>query len=201
MATLSKGKTFGETEEVSATDLHDLVDKGSVSGIIAADISDNVITDAKMVSVSGAKLISLSGIPSGSGVIPSANLTSVAQKGANSDITSLSGLTTPLSIAQGGTGGNLVYAYVMFNAGTGTPVIAGSYNVTSITDVGVGKYTVNFTTAFSNANYCVLGVAGSAGGFTVTNQGTGSVTIWTYDISTGNLADANYVSVFVVQRE
>lgn len=54
--------------------------------------------------VGGAALTGLASIPSGGGVIPAANLTSVAQKGANSDITSITGLTTALTTAQGGTG-------------------------------------------------------------------------------------------------
>ena len=43
-------------------------------------------------------------------------------------------------------------AWVNFN-GTGTPDIRGSGNVSSITDNGVGDYTVNFTTAMADANY------------------------------------------------
>ena len=45
-------------------------------------------------------------------------------------------------------------AWVNFN-GTGTVAIRASGNVTSITDNGVGDYTVNFTNALSDANYCV----------------------------------------------
>jgi hypothetical protein len=45
-------------------------------------------------------------------------------------------------------------AWVNFN-GTGTIAIRASGNVSSITDNGVGDYTVNFTTAMSDANYCV----------------------------------------------
>lgn len=44
-------------------------------------------------------------------------------------------------------------AWVNFN-GTGTVAIRGSGNVSSITDNGTGTYTVNFTTAMSDANYC-----------------------------------------------
>jgi hypothetical protein len=47
-------------------------------------------------------------------------------------------------------------AWVNFN-GTGTVAIRESGNVTSITDNGTGNYTVNFTTAMSDANYCVSG--------------------------------------------
>ena len=43
-------------------------------------------------------------------------------------------------------------AWVSFN-GTGTVVINGSFNVTSITDGGTGNYTVNFTNAMPDANY------------------------------------------------
>ena len=43
--------------------------------------------------------------------------------------------------------------------GTGTVAIRSSYNVSSITDNGNGDYTVNFTTALSDANYAISGVA------------------------------------------
>jgi hypothetical protein len=43
-------------------------------------------------------------------------------------------------------------AWVRFN-GTGTPSIAASGNISSITDDGVGLYTLNFTNAMPDANY------------------------------------------------
>jgi hypothetical protein len=52
--------------------------------------------------------------------------------------------------------GQLCKAWVNFN-GTGTVAIRASYNVSSITDNGVGDYTVNFATALTDANYCTLG--------------------------------------------
>ena len=45
-------------------------------------------------------------------------------------------------------------AWVNFN-GTGSVAIRASYNVSSITDLGVGKYTVNYTTPVST-NSCVV---------------------------------------------
>lgn len=45
-------------------------------------------------------------------------------------------------------------AWVNFN-GTGTVSIRRAFNVSSITDNGVGDYTVNFTNAMTDANYCV----------------------------------------------
>ena len=47
-------------------------------------------------------------------------------------------------------------AWVNFN-GTGTVAIRGSGNVSSITDNDVGDYTVNFSTAMPDANYCFSG--------------------------------------------
>jgi hypothetical protein len=46
-------------------------------------------------------------------------------------------------------------AWVNFN-GTGTVAIRASGNVSSITDNGTGDYTVNFTTAMSDANYAAV---------------------------------------------
>lgn len=45
-------------------------------------------------------------------------------------------------------------AWVNFN-GTGTVAIRAAFNVASITDNGVGLYTVNFTNAMTDANYSV----------------------------------------------
>lgn len=50
-------------------------------------------------------------------------------------------------------------AWVNFN-GTGTVAIRASYNVSSITDNGTGDYTVNFTNALADANYCTV-ISGS----------------------------------------
>lgn len=51
-------------------------------------------------------------------------------------------------------------AWVNFN-GTGTVAIRASGNVTSITDNGTGDYTVNLTTAMSDANYSICGSVGN----------------------------------------
>lgn len=47
---------------------------------------------------------------------------------------------------------NKVWLYSLLSAGV--PQLSASYNVTSITDNGTGDFTVNFTTAFSSANFC-----------------------------------------------
>ena len=53
----------------------------------------------------------------------------------------------------------LAKAWVNFN-GTGTVAIRASFNVSSITDNGTGIYTVNFTTAMADANYCAIASKG-----------------------------------------
>jgi len=50
--------------------------------------------------------------------------------------------------------GQLCTAWVNFN-GIGTVTIRNSFNVASITDNGVGDYTINFATVMANANYAV----------------------------------------------
>jgi len=54
--------------------------------------------------------------------------------------------------------GTFCRAWVNFN-GTGTVAIRASFNVSSITDNGVGDYTMNFTTALVDANYSVSGLS------------------------------------------
>ena len=44
-------------------------------------------------------------------------------------------------------------AWVKFSSLTTIPVISASYNVSSITDNGVGDFTINFTTAMPDVNY------------------------------------------------
>jgi hypothetical protein len=68
--------------------------------------------------------------------------------GATSTI-NLNGTVNAAGLANG------VKAWVNFN-GTGTVAIRASYNVSSITDNGAADYTVNFTTAISDANYSAV---------------------------------------------
>lgn len=51
-------------------------------------------------------------------------------------------------------------AWVNFG-GAGTVAIRSQFNVSSITDNGVGAYTINFTTAFADTNYAPV-VGGAA---------------------------------------
>lgn len=68
------------------------------------------------------------------------------------------GLTFPDSSTQASAGlteGYTAKSWVNFSD-TGTVAIRADENVSSITDNGTGNYTVNFTTAMPDANYCVI---------------------------------------------
>jgi hypothetical protein len=115
-----------------------------------------------------------------------------------------------LSTATGAAPSYSARAWVNFN-GTGTVAIRASGNVSSITDNGVGDYTVNFTTAMPDANYSIvfgtvaatgvyitrqLAVAGSDAGMTL--MSTSQVRIARGDTASANLVDGalNSVSIF-----
>ena len=94
-------------------------------------------------------------------------------------------------------------AWVNFD-GTGTAAIRGSGNVTSITDNGTGDYTVNFTTAMSDANYSVTGALGGSTilGIDLTLLGataptTDAIRIGTRGTTSGTLIDTTYVDVAI----
>ena len=79
---------------------------------------------------------------------------------------------TPASMKAGlnATGSAPIYAcraWVRFN-GIGTVSIQGSGNVTSVSDDGTGLYTINFTTAMPDENYCVVANCNT----TATSHGT-----------------------------
>jgi hypothetical protein len=60
-------------------------------------------------------------------------------------------------------------AWVNFD-GTGTVAIRASGNVSSIVDNGTGDYTINFTTAMPDANYCTSVSNGDGANFDMSNR-------------------------------
>ena len=59
----------------------------------------------------------------------------------------------------------LAAAWVNFN-GTGTVAIIDSKNIASLTDLGVGRYTLTFIDALPDANYAVVGASQTGGNTT-----------------------------------
>ncbi|MFJ2362439.1 phage tail protein [Pseudomonas sp. NPDC087697] len=118
-----------------------------------------------------------------------AQISARAAKGENGDITSLSGLTTALTLAQGGTGRtdglawgklkgaltdqtDLVSALATKITGSkqglitasvvfvgSGPTIINNFNVASITKVTTGIYDINFATPMDNTAFSVVGMA------------------------------------------
>lgn len=121
---------------------------GDVTGSVSFNGSANVSITATVVDDSHNHVISnvdglqtaLDGKAATSHTHTSANITDFAE--AVKDLLNASG-SAPLYAAR---------AWVNFNS-TGTVAIRASGNVSSITDNGVGDYTVNFTTAMPDINY------------------------------------------------
>jgi hypothetical protein len=148
------------------------------------------------------------GLPSIVGV-PNAATVGISQlsaTGSPSSTTFLRGDNTwdgvaSLTTASGSAPSYSARAWVNFN-GTGTVAIRASGNVSSITDNGTGDYTVNFTTAMSDANYDVV-TSGNRTGALITgiNDVRGApTTSLVYIVTTstsGTLSDGPYVSVSV----
>ena len=81
MATVSRGLTFGASETVTNTKLHNLVDDATVTQIVNSDIdAAAAIADTKLDDITtgnkvgGTALFGLASIPSGAGIIPQENL-------------------------------------------------------------------------------------------------------------------------------
>jgi hypothetical protein len=93
-------------------------------------------------------------------------------------------------------------AWVNFN-GTGTVAIRASGNVSSITDNGVGIYTVNFTNSMPDINYCVSGCAGDPAFVTVAcaiyprTLAVGSAQIYSYSLSAVALTDVGNLNLAI----
>jgi hypothetical protein len=95
--------------------------------------------------------------------------TNLAQSGANSDITSLSGLTTPLSVAQGGTGSTTA---------TGSLTALGA--VAKAGDTMTGALTIN-------AGLTVNGALTAGAGGTLTSMAINSATLTSATINSSNI--------------
>ena len=92
-------------------------------------------------------------------------------------------------------------AWVNFN-GTGTVAIRASGNVSSITDGGVGIYTVNFTTAMPDVNYAAVGSNGTdaASGLlevSINDKSVSAQKVFSKNASTNTPVDQSLISVAI----
>lgn len=88
--------------------------------------------------------------------------------------------------------GQYCKAWVNFN-GTGTVAINDSFNVSSITDNGVGDYTVNLTNAMPNANY---GISGDSSGHGFIDSGAAIPTISNFRVGIVNAGGTRVDSLY-----
>ena len=131
--------------------------------------------------------------------------TAIAQAGSN-DTEFLT--AKKLRDALNATGFAPVYAcraWVNFN-GTGTPSIRKSGNVSSITDNGVGNYTINFTLFMPDANYSFSGFCNLQASVASTgilsfgndfSMSAASLRVKAVNATTGDAQDAQYITVCV----
>lgn len=129
------------------------------------------------------------------GTTSTGNLQSIASVGTSGQVLTSNGagaLPTFQALSSG-----YLKAWVCFN-GTGTIAIKASYNVTSISDGGVGLYTVNFTSALADTNYAtVIGWNTSANASYIV-----SPTIYNQNKATGSIgllgqAGSNSIYTFI----
>jgi hypothetical protein len=131
--------------------------KNAVPGTVV--IPDGSITAAKLADTAAVKLTlnqTIAGVKtfSSSPVVP--NATTATQALAFGQVSTAN--AAPVKTALNASGAAPIYAcraWVNFN-GTGTVAIRASGNVSSITDNGTGDYTVNFTTAMPDTNFCAV---------------------------------------------
>jgi hypothetical protein len=117
-------------------------------------------------------------------------------------VTASSGADTSLSNLVAAGADKIIKGWACFD---GDPLaIRDSFNVSSITDIGVGVWDVNWDTDFSNASYAVVagGSASSGGGDYIQTQNTELTTAksrtYAYTGGGGTTWDPNYVSVVAI---
>jgi hypothetical protein len=137
---------------------------------------------------------------SGSGTVT--GITSIT--GTNATVTGVTSVSsnatdTPVIMQDSASNSNTVRAWVNFN-GTGTVAINADFNVASITDSGVGLYTINFVNPMVDANYSVATSLTTTSGNTkvalTQNFNTTDCLIITQNQIFGN-ADADLVGVTI----
>jgi len=142
--------------------------------------------------------------------------------GSGNNVLSTSPVLTTPSITSGSltmadsttitSGHQVIQAWVNFDGtATGTITPRASYNVTNITKVSTGVYTINITNALADANYCVIAsVSATAANVSLlcntqtngsgsTAPSTTAVTISVFNRSAGAFADSPYINVQIIR--
>lgn len=151
----------------------------NLSGTIASAVQDNITRTGTVVSgtwsstlgaVSGASLTSLNASELSSGTIPNARIT------------------------------DPVRVWAMVTVSGGTPTVTADSFVASITDGGVGDYTLNFDSALSTANYgavCTVRTSTARANCHIITQSTTSLRVFVMSDSAETNVDASFNVVIV----
>lgn len=179
----------------------------SVNNIVNAQISSGAgVADSKLATistpgkVSGTAITGLASVPSGAGVLPSANGGCTAATSAEVKTGTEAAKYVAPSTMIGHEG--VIKGWVVFN-GTGTVDTTPDYkyNVSGIVDNGTGDYTITWDTDFGSANYACVATAGAGTGTQLfawcTTFAAGSVNVLNADHN-GSPRDSNPVSVIAI---
>jgi len=135
----------------------------STSEVTGTNTTGSITTGTNSLTVASGTGINVGDYVVGEGIAPGTTVSAISGTsvtlsgtvGATLSSDPVSFYTANKALSPGLVAGQLCRAWVNFN-GTGTVAIRAAYNVSSITDNGGtgGDYTVNFTTAMPDANYC-----------------------------------------------
>ncbi len=132
----ASGAGFGTVTSVDVS--------GAATGLI---FSGGPVTTSGVITMSGTLAVANGGTGGTTATTARANL-SAAKSGANSDITSITGLTTPLSVLQGGTGANDSLSGYIFGNGTNPFTSVATIPMSDLTGtLPISKGGTNATTA------------------------------------------------------
>ena len=222
MATLSRGVTFGAAEEVTNTKLHNLVDDGTVSSIVNADIAAGAaIVDTKLAQITTDDTVHMSSIVEtleaqgdvlvhngtryarvGIGGTTGQDLVTDPTDAAWGQVSMVNGVTGTLPSANGGTGSTLV-SWVKFNGtgANGAKTPSASLNVTCVNKDATGIYTITWATDYGSANYFITGssnVSDSTSGLFVTSQAAGTAVVKLFKQADNSAGDNDAIYVLAI---
>jgi hypothetical protein len=213
MAVVNTSRTFTNNEQITSTKLNQIMDESSfTSDAIVPDQGLQITAGGQMqVPNGGIKTALIGGNQVTTAKIADSNVTTAKIADANITAAKLSGAQTGTAPIFG------VRAWVRFNgnknssgvtdASNTARQILGSGNVTSVTKISSGRYTVDFEVDLPSSNYTMTGhrayEAGDGQGVTVQSdpsnpQTAGSFTFYALGAATVDAVNSNDVQVMFI---